>query len=153
MPQDPLHLTGSLRFNTDPLGKSTNEAIITALSKVGLWSVLVERGGLDAELHLDSLSKGQQQLLALARAMLYKSTILLLDEATSSVDGKTDQVLQGVIRDEFEDCTVVTVAHRLETIMDSDIVVVMDAGEIREVGNPEELMKLQDSAFRKLWGG
>lgn len=151
MPQDPPHLNGTVRLNADPFGNNQDNDIIDALTKVCLWKVLAERGGLDADLHPGSLSKGERQLLALARALLQKSTILLLDEGTSSVDGETDRILQGVIRTEFESCTVVTVAHRLETILDSDVIAVMDDGRVVEFGNPQELIQRSDSALRRLW--
>ena len=151
MPQDPLYLTGTVRLNVDPFSASSDNAIIQALTKVCLWPVINDRGGLDADLFPDTLSKGQQQLLALARAMLQKSKILLLDEATSSVDGETDKTLQKLIREEFKDCTVITVAHRLDTILDSDVIAVMDTGRVVEFGKPGQLMENPSSALSKLW--
>lgn len=153
MPQDPLHLHGTLRFNSDPLSRSTDPEIISALEKVQLWSLLSVRGGLDAELTLDSLSKGQQQLLALARALLGRSKVVILDEATSSVDNETDGVMREVMKREFEGCTVVVVAHRLSSLEDCDVVVVMDGGRIVEVGEPGKLLVMgRESAFGRLWG-
>ncbi|MCJ1311333.1 hypothetical protein MMC25_005004 [Agyrium rufum] len=150
LPQDALQLSGTVRFNVDPFGRNSDADIVTALNKVSLWSILAERGGLAADLQLNSLSKGQQQLLALARALLHKSKVLLLDEATSSVDEDTDRTMQGVIRAEFRDCTVITVAHRLDTIMDSDLIIMMEGGKVVEIGNPTELMEKEDSDLKKL---
>jgi len=152
IPQEPFILSGSVRFNADPTSTSTDDLIITALTKVGLWSILSERGGLDANMHTSPLSQGQQQIFCLARAMLKtKGRILVLDEATSNVDAETDLLMQRLIREEFAGYTIVTVAHRLDTILDSDRVVVLDAGIILEVGSPMDLLA-RPSAFRDLRG-
>merc|ERR1712176_469390 len=100
----------------------------------------------------DNLSLGQRQLICLARALLRGSKILVLDEATSSVDSKTDQEVQEVIRKEFVDkgVTVITVAHRLETIMGYDKVAVLGNGEVLEYGAPNELLKLRNGEFKQL---
>lgn len=97
---------------------------------------------LDAPLKQSPLSHGQFHLLGLARAILQKtrSKILLLDEATSSVDEKTEKFMQQIINDEFPDHTVITIAHRLNTIKDVDIIVVMDNGKVVEVGSPNQLL-------------
>jgi ATP-binding cassette subfamily C (CFTR/MRP) protein 1 len=137
IPQDAFILAGSVRTNADPTGESNDAAIITALEKVGLWTIIVARGGLEATLLDQPLSQGQQQLFCLARAILRgdRSKILILDEATSNVDRdvrkdiqsmrynideiiQTDRIMQGIIRKEFQDHTILTVAHRLDTIMD-----------------------------------
>ena len=149
IPQDPLILITSVRLNADPSGDLSDERVVDALAKVRLWDTIKERGGLSAELNMQSLSKGQQQLFALARAMLRKSTILILDEATSNVDPETDRIMQSVIREEFKNHTIITVAHRINTIMDSDKILVMDGGRSVEFGSPAELLS-RDSAFRRL---
>jgi ATP-binding cassette subfamily C (CFTR/MRP) protein 1 len=97
------------------------------------------------------LSQGQMQLFCLARAMLSKSRILVFDKATSNVDGETDKLMQNIVREEFGDCTIVTVAHRLDTIADSDTVAVLNEGRLVEFGAPGELMK-RGSMFRDLNG-
>lgn len=150
IPQDPFILSGSVRLNADPAGTATDKAIILALEKVRLWDILESRGGLDATMNVNPLSQGQQQIFCLARAMLRtaKGKILVLDEATSSVDSETDLLMQRLIRAEFSDYTVLTVAHRLDTIMDSDRIIVLDAGKLVEMGPPDELLK-QHGAF---WG-
>jgi ABC-type transport system involved in cytochrome bd biosynthesis fused ATPase/permease subunit len=94
--------------------------------------------------------KGQRQLICLARALVRKSKILLLDEATSSVDPDTDALLQATIRNEFQGCTVLVIAHRLNTILDSDKILVMDGGRVAEFASPQELLS-KDSIFRRLW--
>ncbi|KAK4444931.1 ABC multidrug transporter [Podospora aff. communis PSN243] len=155
IPQDPLILTGlSIRMNVDPSGTKLDAVLIAALQRVGLWDgLLCDRSrGLDAELTAASLSKGQQQLLALARALVLKDwkKIVLLDEATSNVDGDTAAVVQRVVGEEFEGRTVIVVAHRLETIMDSDTIVVMEDGCVVEAGPPQGLSKKKGGRFVKL---
>lgn len=113
IPQDTFTLPGSVRSNADPEGVATDTEIITALTKIGIWSTLEQRGGLDAILEEQPLSQGQQQLFCLVRAMLRKSKILILDEATSNLDSETDRVAQKVIREEFQGYTVITVAHKV----------------------------------------
>jgi ABC-type multidrug transport system fused ATPase/permease subunit len=140
-------------LNIDPFSVATDSEIIAALERVGLWSILSSRGGLTAEIVPDSLSRGQQQLLALARALLNKSKIVLLDEATSSVDKETEETLRKVMKEDFSDCTIISIAHRLETIMDYDVVAVMNKGRIVEFGRPAELMADEKSAFSLLWKG
>ena len=152
IPQDPFILSGTVRLNAEPTSLCTNEEITSALEKVRLWPVLLTRGGLDADLKEQPLSHGQQQLFCLARAMLRNGRILILDEATSNVDGESDRLMQKIIREEFGKHTILTVAHRLETIMDADRVVVMDEGRIVEVGEPGELLKDEGSRFRRLHG-
>lgn len=155
IPQDQFIFNDSVRFNSDPTGLATDIKIILALTRVRLWSVLETRGGLDANMKSQPLSQGQQQLFALARAILRKGTskILILDEATSNVDAETDKLMQEIIREEFHHHTIVTVAHRLETIMDSDVVAVLDAGTLVEFGSPSELLGWDDGAFKRLCTG
>ncbi|KAE8381911.1 putative multidrug resistance protein [Aspergillus bertholletiae] len=151
IPQDPFILSGTIRSNTDPLGAATDEEVISALQRIGIWSTLESRGGLDAVLLDHPLSQGQQQLFCLARAILRKSgsNILILDEATSSVDNDTDAVMQKVITEVFAGYTIISVAHRLDTIMDSDMVAVLDAGKLMEFDSPESLLA-RDSIFRRM---
>lgn len=152
IPQDPFIFNDTVRFNADPFALATDEEIISALVKVQLWSVMEPRGGLDTQMKLQPLSQGQQQLFALARAILRKekSKILVLDEATSNVDPKTDKLMQRIIRDQFGTHTIITVAHRLDTIADADVVAVLDSGRLAEFGSPDELLKLDDGAYKKL---
>ena len=108
--------------------------------------------GVDTELAEGgaTLSVGQRQLLCMARALLKQARLLLMDEATSNVDNATDAVIQATIRSAFAGCTVLTIAHRLHTIIDSDRILVVAAGELVESGNPQELMKLPNGKLRAL---
>ncbi|KAF3026419.1 hypothetical protein E8E14_010909 [Neopestalotiopsis sp. 37M] len=149
IPQESLTLSSTLRRNLDPQNTATDADLTTALVRVGLHDLLAVSRGLDADVSATTLSAGQQQLLALARLLLKKGMgmerkdrgILLLDEATSHVDQEAERVLQRVVREEFAGFTVIAVAHRLNTILDSDVVIVMDAGMIVEVGPPRELIE------------
>jgi ABC-type multidrug transport system fused ATPase/permease subunit len=150
IPQDPYFVAGSIRLNLDPYSTSTNTLIISTLRKVYLLDAITSNGGLDAELDPDMLSHGQRQLFCLARAILRKSKIVVLDEATSSVDRKTDELMQRIIREEFKGCTIIAVAHRLETILDFDRIAVLDRGRLVECESPEELLA-KESAFKELY--
>merc|ERR1712110_655526 len=97
-----------------------------------------------------NLSVGQRQLMCLARALLRKTKVLILDEATAAVDLETDDLIQATIREEFSDCTVLTIAHRIKTILDNDRVVVMDNGNIKEFDQPSVLLEDKESAFYKM---
>uniref|UniRef100_A0A669C2V6 ATP-binding cassette, sub-family C (CFTR/MRP), member 2 n=1 Tax=Oreochromis niloticus TaxID=8128 RepID=A0A669C2V6_ORENI len=144
IPQDPVLFSGSLRMNLDPFDKFSDEEIWRVLELSHLQSYVsglqeglqhkVAEGG-------ENLSVGQRQLLCLARALLRKSRILILDEATAAVDLETDNLIQNTIHKEFSDCTVLTIAHRLHSIMDSSRVMVLDAGKILEFDSPSNLLE------------
>jgi ATP-binding cassette, subfamily C (CFTR/MRP), member 1 len=151
IPQDPFILNDTVRRNIDPSQSIPDEKIIDAFTKVHIWSIIESRGGLDQDMKSQPLSQGQQQLFCLARALLRESKILILDEATSNVDSETDKRMQEVIRKEFRDHTVITVAHRMETILDSDVVAVLDKGVLIEFGSPKELLN-RPSLFKDLNG-
>lgn len=141
VPQDAPILNGTIRFNLDPEGRHEDSRIIKTLQNVGLWDLFEADKALSTEVTSLSLSHGQRQILSLARAILKRSKILLLDEPTSNIDEATDALLQKLIREEFEDCTVITVAHRINTIYPgSDLVVVMHEGTIAEIGPPAQLI-------------
>ena len=97
-----------------------------------------------------NLSSGQRQLLCLARALLRNNKILVIDEATANVDQKTDELIQETLRNRFVDCTVLTIAHRINTIIDSDRIMVMDGGELVEFDSPKSLLENSDSIFSML---
>ncbi|ETN58312.1 multidrug resistance-associated protein 14 [Anopheles darlingi] len=150
IPQDPVLFSGTLRINLDPFNVHTDDEIWKALEHAHLKSFVkgltagisheVTEGG-------ENLSVGQRQLICLARALLRKTKVLILDEATAAVDLETDDLIQRTIRTEFKDCTVLTIAHRLNTILDSDKVIVLDKGQIVEFAPPNELLQTKSSAF------
>ncbi|KAH8805474.1 putative ABC multidrug transporter [Xylogone sp. PMI_703] len=150
IPQEPYLLAGTVRLSVDPLRRTPDTAIITALQKVQLWDYIQLKGGLDADLSADFFSHGQRQLICLARAMIRQSSVLVLDEATASVDVKTDELMQKIIREEFPTQTIIAVAHRLDTVTDFDMVAVLDHGELVEYDSPRNLLGRQ-SKFRELY--
>ncbi|KAJ6651178.1 hypothetical protein lerEdw1_000730, partial [Lerista edwardsae] len=152
IPQDPFLFSGTIRENLDPLKQYTDADLYQVLEQCHLREVVTEMGGLDRELgeRGKSLSVGQRQLVCLARALLTQAKVLCIDEATASVDQKTDKLLQQTIRQRFADKTVLTIAHRLNTILDSDRVLVMHAGKVAEFDSPDVLSKKHDSLFRHL---
>lgn len=153
IPQDPVLFTGTIRFNLDPFDKHTDDEIYQSLEHAHLKDYVntledgiqhkIAEGG-------ENFSVGQRQLICLARALLRKSKILVLDEATASVDFTTDELVQKTIRTEFEDCTMITIAHRLQTVIDSSKILVLEKGELNEYDEPERLLKNPDSLFYSL---
>ncbi|XP_053839225.1 ATP-binding cassette sub-family C member 2 [Vidua macroura] len=146
IPQDPVLFTGTLRMNLDPFDQYSDEEVWKALELAHLKTYV--QGLPERLLHLvseagENLSVGQRQLVCLARALLRKAKILILDEATAAVDLETDHLIQTTIRSAFADCTVLTIAHRLHTIMDSNRVMVLHAGQIVEFDSPEQLLMKQ----------
>ncbi|KAL8557357.1 hypothetical protein ACS0TY_004697 [Phlomoides rotata] len=153
IPQDPTLFTGTVRYNLDPLGQHTDEQIWEVLGKCQLKEAVQEKEeGLDSLVVEDgsNWSMGQRQLFCLGRALLRRSKILILDEATASIDNTTDMILQRTIRTEFEDCTVITVAHRIPTVMDSTKILAISDGKLVEFDEPTKLMKREDSLFGQL---
>ncbi|XP_037043484.1 multidrug resistance-associated protein 1-like [Bradysia coprophila] len=150
IPQDPVLFSGTLRLNLDPSEQNTDDELWTALEHAHLKSFVGElRTGLNHEITEggENLSVGQRQLVCLSRALLRKTRVLILDEATGAVDLETDELIQRTIRMEFSDCTILTIAHRLNTIMDSDKVIVLDKGQISEFASPTELLRDRASVF------
>uniref|UniRef100_A0A452GXK5 ATP binding cassette subfamily C member 2 n=1 Tax=Gopherus agassizii TaxID=38772 RepID=A0A452GXK5_9SAUR len=146
IPQDPVLFSGTLRMNLDPFDQHSDEEIWKALELAHLKTYVLdlpERLSHQVSEAGENLSVGQRQLLCLARALLRKSKILILDEATAAVDLETDHLIQTTIRSEFANCTVLTIAHRLHTIMDSNRVMVLQAGRIVEYDSPERLLQQQ----------
>ncbi|XP_009076870.1 PREDICTED: multidrug resistance-associated protein 7 [Acanthisitta chloris] len=152
IPQDPFLFSGSIRENLDPQGKRTDAELREVLEQCHLWDAVTQMGGLDSELgeRGKRLSVGQRQLVCLARALLTQAKVLCIDEATASVDQKTDQLLQQTIRQRFADKTVLTIAHRLNTILDSDRILVMQAGRVAELDSPTRLSQKDGSLFQRL---
>ncbi|KAJ4131432.1 hypothetical protein NW768_005618 [Fusarium equiseti] len=150
--QDQFVLPGTVRHNVDPRDVYSEVEINAALRLVGLSDAVEQHGGLDASFDEDTLSHGQKQLFFLARAVLRKhdGNIVLLDEATSSVDHKTEEAIKAIIEDEFKEHTVVSITHRLDTIIDFDRVIVMEKGCVVEIGKPKDLLA-SNSKFETLW--
>ncbi|XP_060646274.1 probable multidrug resistance-associated protein lethal(2)03659 [Drosophila nasuta] len=144
IPQDPVLFSGTLRYNLDPFENQSDDELWQALDSVKMKSfVAALNGGLSYRLHDagGNFSMGQRQLICLARAILRHSKILIMDEATANVDPDTDQLIQEAIHTRFANCTVLTIAHRLHTVMDSDRVMVIDTGRVVELGHPYELLQ------------
>ncbi|XP_057653036.1 ATP-binding cassette sub-family C member 4-like [Diorhabda carinulata] len=149
IPQEPVLFSETLRYNLDPFGEFDDDKIWDALELVELkesvdsLDFMVAEGGAN-------FSLGQRQLICLARAILKDNKILILDEATANVDQRTDSLIQATIRKAFKDCTVLTIAHRLNTIMDSDKVLVMSFGNMVEFDHPHNLLQIEDGYFHKM---
>ncbi|XP_030470126.2 ABC transporter C family member 10-like [Syzygium oleosum] len=154
IPQDPTLFGGTVRYNLDPLSEHTDEEIWEVLGKCqlreaiqdkekGLESLVVEDGS--------NWSMGQRQLFCLGRVLLRRSQILVLDEATASIDNATDLILQKTIQTEFADCTVITVAHRIPTVMDCTMVLAISDGRLVEYDEPMKLVGNEDSLFGQLY--
>ncbi|KAK5989625.1 ABC multidrug transporter B [Cladobotryum mycophilum] len=149
IPQEPFFFYKKLSENLDPSGSISASAMESVLKEVQLWDTVESAGGLDADFDIETLSQGQKQLLALARAILRPGKIVIMDEATSNVDKHAAEIMQRIIRDKFNDRTVVAVAHQLSTIIDFDHVIVMDGGQLVESDSPAGLLA-RDSVFRQL---
>ncbi|KAG3292284.1 ATP binding cassette subfamily C member 9 [Ictidomys tridecemlineatus] len=148
--QDPILFSGSIRFNLDPECKCTDDRLWEALEIAQLKNMVKSLpGGLDAVVTEggENFSVGQRQLFCLARAFVRKSSILIMDEATASIDMATENILQKVVMTAFADRTVVTIAHRVHTILTADLVIVMKRGNILEYDTPESLLAREDGVF------
>lgn len=149
IPQDPIVFRGSVRSNVDPLNKFSDNDIWQALNAVNLKSAITD---LNEDIQATGLtySVGQRQLLCLARAIVRKTKIIILDEATANMDEETDLFIHNKIEELFENCTTITVAHRLNSVMRCNRVIVMDRGEIIEFDSPNVLLENKDSIFYKM---
>ena len=153
IPQEPVLFNGSVRSNLDPLNEYKDHQMWNALKAVQLEQIVKGlEGGLDSKVidNGSNFSVGQKQLICLARAILKENRILVLDEATANTDPKTDELIQTTIRNIFKHCTILTIAHRLNTIMDSTEILVMDAGEIKEFDTPIKLLQDNTSLFSSM---
>ncbi|KAK8320668.1 hypothetical protein V6Z12_A12G051900 [Gossypium hirsutum] len=153
IPQSPVLFSGTVRLNLDPFNEHNDDDLWEALERAHLKDVILRNSfRLDAEVLEggENFSVGQRQLLCLARALLRRSKILVLDEATAAVDVKTDAFIQKTIREEFKSCTMLIIAHRLNTIIDCDRILVLDAGQVLEHKTPKELLVNRESAFSKM---
>ncbi|XP_023228577.1 multidrug resistance-associated protein 4-like [Centruroides sculpturatus] len=153
IPQDPMLFTGPLRRNIDPFNEYSNKTLWKVLEEVQLKEVISKLpGGLDTHLTEGgrNFSVGERQLICLARTILRRNKILVMDEATSNIDKRTDSCLQKIIREKFKSCTVLTIAHRLHTIIDSDRVLVLDTGKLEAFDSPYALLKNVNGIFYNL---
>jgi ABC-type multidrug transport system fused ATPase/permease subunit len=150
IPQDATLMTGTLKYNIDPLGKYTDSEIIEVMRKIGFYYILknhergleqniVENGG--------NLSIGEKQLICITRAILRKSKIVIMDEATASIDFKTEEIIQNAINELLKESTIITIAHRIKTVVNSDKILVLDNGNIVEYDTPKNLLRNQKSYF------
>ncbi|XP_072237119.1 ATP-binding cassette sub-family C member 12 isoform X2 [Leuresthes tenuis] len=153
IPQDPVLFTGTVRYNLDPFNNYSDEEIWTALEKTYMKESISR---LDGKLQApvlengENFSVGERQLICMARALLRNSKIILLDEATASIDAETDTLIQNTIKEAFRNCTVLTIAHRINTVMHADRILVMDKGEAAELDPPDVLKQRPDSLFSSL---
>ncbi|XP_073003248.1 ABC transporter C family member 2-like [Typha latifolia] len=153
IPQSPVLFSGSVRFNLDPFNEHNDADLWEALEKAHLKDAIRRNTlGLDAEVSEagENFSVGQRQLLSLARALLRRSKILVLDEATAAVDVRTDALIQKTIREEFKSCTMLVIAHRLNTVIDCDRLLLLSVGQVLEFDTPENLLTNEESAFSKM---
>merc|ERR1711871_1187976 len=153
IPQDPQMFVGTLRYNLDPFDQYDDAKLWGVLDKVHLRSLIEDRKN---QLHCEvaeggnNFSVGERQLLCIARALLRRPKLIMLDEATASIDRETDAVIQSMIRNEFVDCTLVIIAHRLDTIMDCSHILLLEDGKVGEFGSPKELANMDDGMFSNM---
>ncbi|KAG0290187.1 hypothetical protein BGZ96_006338 [Linnemannia gamsii] len=153
IPQDPTLFAGTVRDNLDPFEEHTDKDLWEALERAHLKShISALAGGLSFEVaqNGDNFSVGQRSLICLARALLRKTKVLVLDEATAAVDVETDDLIQKTIRKEFKDRTILTIAHRIKTVMDSDKILVLEKGRVQEFESPKALLTKKESLFYQL---
>ncbi|ESO87511.1 hypothetical protein LOTGIDRAFT_96503, partial [Lottia gigantea] len=153
IPQDPVLFSGTLRYNLDPFDEYSDERLWNALDQVQLREKVAKtQDNLYMEMSEagQNFSIGQRQLVCLARALLRYNTVLVLDEATAHVDSQTDDLIQGTIRAKFINSTVLTIAHRLHTVMDCDRILVLSDGEVKEFDTPYNLLLDDDGYFTNL---
>ncbi|KAF1393341.1 hypothetical protein PFLUV_G00038070 [Perca fluviatilis] len=153
IPQDPMLFTGTVRYNLDPFNRHSDEEIWAALEKTYMKDTIC---GLERKLQAEladnggNFSVGQRQLISLSRALLRNSKIILLDEATASIDAETDALVQITIREAFRRSTVLTIAHRIHTVLQADRILVLNHGQVVEFDHPDVLKQRPDSLFASL---
>ncbi|KAI4463602.1 atp-binding cassette sub-family c [Holotrichia oblita] len=152
IPQDPFLFSGTIRENLDPLDEYREPEIWSAINNANLIATVRRMGGLDAEVSSGgaNFSAGQKQLLCLARALLHNAKILCIDEATANIDQATDRQIQCTLRSAFRKSTVITIAHRVQTVVDYDRVLVMGDGNVLEFDKPDLLLDDPSSHFYRL---
>lgn len=151
VPQEPILFRGTIRSNMDPFEMYTDSEIWTALSRAHLKEVIKSAGGLSATVREggSNFSVGQRQLLCLARAVIRDNALLVMDEATANVDPDTDALIQQTLREEFDDRSVLCIAHRLNTVVYYDKILVLDHGRIAEYDSPRALVE-KNGMFRSM---
>jgi ATP-binding cassette subfamily C (CFTR/MRP) protein 4 len=148
IPQDPVLFSGTIRENVDPVGMYKDEDIWRVL-EAGLKKVIlsldygVVGGG-------SNFSVGEKQLICLARAIIQKNQIVVLDEATANIDPQTEELIYQTIREKFASCTVLTIAHKLKSVLDNDKILVLDKGEVIEFDEPSNLLADESTMFHKM---
>ena len=155
IPQDPVLFSGSIQTNLDPFEEFSQDRLQNVLERVGLMDANNDKAPVKALSDEvleggNNFSVGQRQLLVIARALLADASVVICDEATAAVDAETDSRMQSIFRTDFANATCLTVAHRLNTIMDSDYLLVMDDGRAAEFDTPHNLLQTQDGIFKKL---
>ena len=153
IPQDPKLIDGNLRDNIDPLGKYSDDEIAHQLKLMGLAYLLDEHEKLEVEIEANdtNMSVGEKQLICIARAMLKKSKIIIMDEANSYFDYKIDMLIQKSLMEYFQGCTLITIAHKIKSVMNHDRIFVLDNGELVDSGTPEELISKKKGLFYELY--
>lgn len=147
IPQEPILMEGTVRYNLDPFGRKSIEEIEAALRLSHLETKIADEDVFDGG---STLSAGQRQLVCFARALLHRAPVVVMDEPTANCDMATDALIQTMVREEFANSTVITIAHRLNTVIDSDKVLVLGDGQVLEYGRPSELLGNTDSHFSKM---
>lgn len=152
IPQEPYLFEGSVRENLDPFLTQTDADLWEVLKRVSVADLVSSLGGLESNIleGAENISAGQRQLLCIARTLLRRSKIVLLDEATASIDGATDRLVQTTLSTCFVGCTSITIAHRLETILDSDRIICLNAGKVIEEGAPSTLLSDPESEVSRM---
>ena len=152
IPQDPTLIEGTLKENLDPAEKYDDQSMIECLKSIGMDYILEEDGlNFLIKENGDNLSAGERQLICMARAMIRKSKIIIMDEATSSIDYNTEQLIQKAILTTLKDSTVITIAHRIKTILEYDRILVFEQGRLIEKGSPKELIDKKEGHFYNLY--
>ena len=153
IPQEPILMEGTLKFNIDPFNLYDNGRIVEILKNIGFEFTEGDDKILDRHIEVNgnNLSIGEKQLVCIARAVLKKTKILIMDEATANIDVKTEDKIQKILNNTFNDCTIITIAHRIKTILNYDKILVLENGEILEFDSPKTLLKNKESHFYKLY--
>ena len=147
-------MEGTLRYNIDPLNKYNDNEILEIMKKIGFDYIInnnekglqqnIEEGG-------ENLSVGEKQLICICRAILRKSKIIVMDEATANIDYKTEEIIQKAINDILSNSTIITIAHRIKTIMNYDKILILDNGSVANFDSPNNLLKNKEGIFYELY--